>query len=314
MGVDFTAMSSNTFGNDNAGSVGIFRGGLGGSNAYPKMGPLIINEVMYHPPDIISGTNLFDDSTNEYIEIYNIMPATTYLYDTNGFYSDNTIGTYADGRTNTWKIGGQVDFVFPTNVHLAAGQSLLLVNFDPITNVLQLNAFRTKYGVPVSVPIFGPYLGGKLKNSGGSIDLYKPDPPQPPDHPDFRFVPYILVDRVSYTDHSPWPTEADGAGKALQRLVPEHYANDPVNWVAADPTPGWQTLHIDSARPVASSFVLGFNGLMGSTYSVQYRPNLKLTNWLRLTNLNALGASGLQQVTNSLTPSNRLYRLVTPSQ
>ena len=91
-----------------------------------------------------------------------------------------------------------VNFVFPTNVHLAPGEALLLVNFDPVLDPAQLSLFRGRYSVPAAVQIFGPYHGGKLKNSGGSVELYKPDPPQDPSHPDFKFVPYIRVDRVNF--------------------------------------------------------------------------------------------------------------------
>src|SRR5205085_8858810 len=217
---------------------------------YPKMGPLVISEIMYHPPDIFTGTNFIDDGLNEYIEVYNITPNTLHLYDTNGFYCCDPIthGNYADGRTNTWKLGGMVNFDLPANTQLSPGASLLLVNFDPILDISQLNFFRARYGVPSSVPIFGPYSGGKLKNSGGAVELYKPDPPQPPDHPDFKFVPYILVDRVNFNDHAPWPIAADGTGKALQRIVPENYGNEPLNWVAANPTPGWQSFRFGAPQ------------------------------------------------------------------
>ena len=203
VGVDITAMSRNTFGHDNPISVTDFRLGTGLTNAYPKMGPLIINEVMYHPPDIHIGTNYMDDALNEYIEIYNMTPSTVFLYDTNGLYFDPSVGFYADGRTNTWRLDGMVNFDFPTDVSLAPGRCLLLVNFNPTTNLSQLAIFQNRYGVPASVPIFGPYGGGKLKNSAGSVELYKPDPPQTPDHPDFRYVPYILVDRVNFSDSFP---------------------------------------------------------------------------------------------------------------
>src|SRR4030095_3672497 len=114
---------------------------------------------------------------------------------------------YADGRTNTWRLRGAVDFNFPMNVSLAPGAYLLIVNFDPNTNTTQLAAFRGRYDVPPAVPIFGPYRGGKLQNGGASVELYKPDPPQSPEHPDAGLVPYIFVDRVKYSDSLPWPVE-----------------------------------------------------------------------------------------------------------
>src|SRR5439155_1350407 len=83
---------------------------------------------------------------------------------------------------------------------------------------------------------------GKLDNGGEAIELVKPDAPQAAPHPDAGFVPYIRVDRVAYDDEAPWPSGADGnpngIGISLQRRVPESYGNDPLNWLAASPTPG----------------------------------------------------------------------------
>jgi len=110
IGSDFTAMSQTTFGVDNPGTVANFRTGKGLTNAYPKVGPLVINEIMYHPPDILMGATVIDDATNEYIEIYNITTNTVPLYDPRGFDDDATNFVWADTRTNTWKVGGMVNF------------------------------------------------------------------------------------------------------------------------------------------------------------------------------------------------------------
>jgi hypothetical protein len=112
---------------------------------------------------------------------------------------------------------------------------LLVVSFNP-TNSSTLTSFRSKYGLPVSVPIYGPYTG-KLDNGGESIELFRPDPPQGPE-PDEGFVPYVLVDRVHYDDTAAWPFGADGGGASLQRRRPFEYGNDPVNWKAEGPTAG----------------------------------------------------------------------------
>ena len=319
VGDDFTAMSSNTFGMDHPATLEEFRTGTGGPNAYPKMGPLIISEIMYHPPNISPGV---DNTLDEYIEVYNISTNTIFLYDTNGLYCcDTNHNNYADGRTNAWTIQGIVNFDFPTNVSLGAGQSLLVLNFSPSGNPAQLTSFQNKYGVPANVQVFGPYTNkvgksGSLTNSGGRIELFKPDSPQDTNHVDFRFVPYLLVDKVVYSNAFPWPAPPDGTGKALQRLVPDLYGNDPVNWAAANPTPGWQPLHIDSAKHAGDSLVLGFNGLAGSSYSIQYKAELGVSNWTPLTNLSPLRSSGLQQITDPLSPppAKKFYRLVTPSQ
>ncbi len=74
---------------------------------------------------------------------------------------------------------------------------------------------------------------GKLDNAGESIELLKPDAPEINGH-----VPYILVDRVNYTDAAPWPTEADGLGPSLQKPDTSAYGNEPTNWIALAATMG----------------------------------------------------------------------------
>jgi hypothetical protein len=310
---DFVPMSRRTFGGvDNPTSVNQFRLGTGATNAYPKIGPIVITEVMYHPPDAFVDGAFVDNSQDEYIELYNVTPATAPLY-------DPVIYSYADGRTNTWRLRGVVDFNFPMFVSMAPAEYLLVVNFDPTTNTTQLAAFRSKYSVPAGVQIFGPYRG-KLQNGSGSVELYKPDPPQSPDHPDPGLVPYIFVDRVKYSDNAPWPVEPDGTGAALQRVKPEEYGNDPINWVAAPPTPGGQAVHIDSVQRAGTSTTIRFVGVANSGYTLQYQGSLSggggtgSNIWIRATDIAPQSTTGVRQVTDSTSNPMRFYRLVTPIQ
>jgi hypothetical protein len=174
---------------------------------------VVINEIMYHPPDLADGS---DNSLDEFIELLNISTNTVTLFD-------------QANSANPWKVTGGVDFTFPTNVTLPSGGFLLLVNFDPATNAAALTAFRAKYGVASSVPLFGPY-GGKLDNAGEFIELKKPTTPLA------GHVPYVLVDKVHYLDAAPWPPGADGFGLSLQRRNAVLYGDDPANWIATLPT------------------------------------------------------------------------------
>ena len=189
---------------------------LGANNSLPRVGPVVISEAMYHPPDVFAGGSINDNSIDEFIELHNLASTNVALYD-------------ASHPSNTWRLTSGVDFDFPTNTSISANSSILVVNFNP-TNSIQLAAFRSKYGVPVGVPIFGPY-GGQLDNSGESIRLRRPDSPNTN-----GAVPYILVDQVDYLDEAPWSKFADGAGASLQRIVVSAYGNDPTNWVAAAPS------------------------------------------------------------------------------
>ncbi|MBN1673980.1 MAG: lamin tail domain-containing protein [Kiritimatiellae bacterium] len=177
---------------------------FGAANAYPAVGPVVINEIHYHPPY----------GEEEFIELYNLSDSTVKLYDE---------GTPA----NTWKLSAAVNYTFPTDTELGARRYALVV----ATNA---SAFRTRYGIPAEVQIFGPYTG-VLNNAGESVKLWRPDAPDP------EGIPWILVDRVQYNDNSPWPESADGDGPSLERQDPAAYGNDPANWAAsltAGGTPG----------------------------------------------------------------------------
>jgi hypothetical protein len=53
VGIDFTAMAQRTFGVDAPVSVAQFRAGTGKTNSYPRIGSVVISEIMYHPPDLV---------------------------------------------------------------------------------------------------------------------------------------------------------------------------------------------------------------------------------------------------------------------
>ena len=188
---------------------------LGATNALPRVGPVVIAEVMYHPLDF-GGTN--DNQLDEFIELQNIASTNVALFDPN-----------PTNRLNTWRLRNAVDFNFPTNRTLTPGERLLVVGFDP-ANTNLLATFRTTFAVPPAVVVLGPW-SGKLDNSGDAIELRRPD------NPNGTNVPSILVERVSYRDGAPWPP-ADGNGASLQRRGLASYGNEPTNWFASTATAG----------------------------------------------------------------------------
>src|SRR5262249_26323168 len=135
--------------------------------------------------------------------------------------------------TNTWHLSDAIQYSFPTNTTLGHGHFLLVVSFDPVADPGALAAFRAHNLVPASLPVYGPWQGD-LDNGRDSIELRRPDLSES----NFFNVPYILVERVKYSDSPPWPTGADGSGLSLQRVSPSSYGNDPTNWTAAASTPG----------------------------------------------------------------------------
>lgn len=345
----FVAMSARTFGMDDPGTVEQFRIGTGLPNAYPKVGPVVISEIMHHPPNL--GTN--DNVRDEFIELHNITPAVATLYD-------------PAFPTNTWRLRDAVDFEFPAGIALPPGGELLVVSFDPAADPTTLMTFRAKYDVAASTLILGPYRG-KLANSSAKVELWKPDPPEPLGTPDAGFVPYVLVERIHYSDTTPWPTAADGQGYSLQRSNLSYFGNDPVNWTAAAPTPGRQELAPDSdhdgmpdawelqyfgtlsrdgtgdydndgvtdlreylggsdpANPLSVPvFTATFNGstctltltvAAGRSYSVVYKNSLSDPTWIKLSDISPPPVAGVVYITDygtSSTPA-RFYRWVTPA-
>jgi hypothetical protein len=222
---DFGASDSNvSFGRyykastDNYNFVAMDSNTPGASNAYPKVGPVVINEIMYHPdwPYL----SWYDNEMYEYIELHNITASDVNLYDEDSI---------------PWKFTDGIEFIFGAEANIPA-QGYMLVVKDPA-------AFAWLYGsAPAGVEVLGPY-DGKLNNGGEKLELSKPG-----DVDQVGTRHYIRVDRINYSDgfhpeNSPdgvdhWPISADGGGASLNRLSAISYGNDPNNWDANDPSPG----------------------------------------------------------------------------
>jgi hypothetical protein len=224
---EFVAMSARSFGVDDPGNLEEFRTGTGIGNPYPRIGPVVISEVMYHPPDL--STN--DNTRDEFIELRNITTAPVPLYD-------------PANPANTWRLRDAVNFDFPPGTVIEPGDSLVVVSFDPVNNPVVLAEFQARYNVATGTAIVGPY-SGKLANDTDDIELRRPD------LPNLGNVSYVLVERVRYRDAAPWPAAADGTGFSLHRISDSAFGNDPANWIADAPTPG----------PVASTLDTDGDGL-----------------------------------------------------
>jgi len=191
---DFVAMSANT---------------PGSANAYPKVGPVIISEIMYHPAPHAG----YGHRELEYVELHNIsdLPVMLQEYD-------------PDLQVQTpWRFGDGIDYTFPLNTTIQAGGYLVVAK-----NIL---AFTALYG---SLPnLAGPY-GGQLDNDGEQLQLSIPGGI---DSTGNRC--YIGADMVHYKDSDHWSKDADGTGLSLTRIENEAYGNDGTNWQATTPTPGY---------------------------------------------------------------------------
>jgi len=192
--VHFVAMSTNT---------------PGLPNAYPKVGPVVISEIMYNPAG---------DRDAEFVELHNITGQWVYLFDEYG---------------NPWKFSDEnyaIDFNLPAEANVPPYGYLLLVKDEAV--------FRSTYpSVPAGVQLLDwdtPAVGGRLDNGG---ELIRISAPGDIDNSGRRH--WIDIDVVEYNDRLPWPSQADGFGASLSRILPERYGNDPNNWSASAPSPGW---------------------------------------------------------------------------
>lgn len=196
----------------------------GAANAPRRQPSVVISEVHYHPPDIQLGGAAINDTALEFVELFNRGAEPVSLFD-------------PAHPTNTWRLRGDIEYRIPTNLVLPAGGIALVVNFNPDNNPQALVRFRQRLGVSTAVPLFGPF-SGSLPNSSARLELSRPDAPQAPPAPDAGFVPYVLVDGVSYADRPPWTPLADGTGWSLQRVEFDGIGDQSRAWIAAVPTPG----------------------------------------------------------------------------
>jgi hypothetical protein len=174
----------------------------GAANSYPKVGPVVISEIMYHP----------DNGDAEYIELRNISGSAVTLYD--------------PAISTAWQMTQGITYDFPnaSPAVLLPGERCLLVRNEAV--------FLSVFSVPAGTQIF-QWLSGGLSNSGEKIEISSPG------DVDAQSVrQYVREDRVDFTDTAPWPVEADGFGYSLTRIHDSQYGNDSANWVAALPTPG----------------------------------------------------------------------------
>jgi hypothetical protein len=185
---------------------------LGTANAGPRIGPVILSEIMYHAVN----------DTDEFLEVTNVGGQPVDLFD-------------RDRPAHTWRING-IAFRFPAGITLAAGELALVIPAS-VTEA----RIRAAYEIPAAVRIF--QADGELRNSSDTLALLKPQDPYLKDgaFAGDSTVPFMLIDQVAYRDDPPWPPAADGEGMSLQRKSLDAFGDDPGSWIGAKPGPGSAT-------------------------------------------------------------------------
>ncbi len=166
----------------------------GATNSPPRVGPIVISEIMYLPRS----------NGYEFIELRNLSNSVVPLYD-------------PARPTNRWKLTSAVSYTFPTNRSLAPNGYALVVSTDP-------SQFRAAYDLPASIPIFGPFTG-KLDKAGESIRLRKPLDPETN-----GVAPYAIADQVDFRGIAPWPVAPNGGGYSIEKTTNAAFGNDPAAW------------------------------------------------------------------------------------
>lgn len=198
-GIDFTALVTPTFGVESPTTREVFREGGGAPNARPKIGPVVINEILVRPLG----------SSARFVELLNVSDAPVPLG-----------GDEADG-TGPWALIGSLSVTFPPGLMIDPGEYV-------IVTAVEASVFRSLHTVPEGTEVIGPWEG-MLGTEGGDITLVAPPFGTTSDIED---GPWVVVDRVRYRTSPPWPGPQAAHGRSLERINALGYGNDPRNWIA----------------------------------------------------------------------------------
>ena len=151
-----------------------------GSNVLPRVGPIVLSEIMFAPAA----------GKSEFVELANITAAAVPLFD-------------PAHPTNVWTLNGVGSFAFPTDTVLSPWATLIVCGTNPA-------AFRAQYGLSPSASVLGPWSGA-LAPDGETLRLLYPGSPEAG-----GAVPYYRADHVTYRTGPPWPITS--AGVSLERI------------------------------------------------------------------------------------------------
>lgn len=199
--------------------------------------PVAISEVMYNPPD----TDPNMDRRHQYVELRNLTAGPVPLWTEAG----------------TWRISGDADFRFPTNIVMPPNGILVVVPFNPL-DTKSLYLFQHAYGLTNGqIVILGPLSGG-LPDREGRISLERP---QLPDKPG-EGVSWVVVDEIIYFDRSPWSEYADGQGQTIERVAYQGCGANPASWDAGfGATPGQLPRRVRVTSPLSgATYYTPFSG------------------------------------------------------
>jgi hypothetical protein len=196
---------------------------FGGPNSGPETGDVIISEIYFNPLDP-DGDRVIQPRDLEFIEVTNTSSGPVDL--------------------TGWQLAGNVSYSFPDGMALGAGQSAVIVSFDPAAGnaASKVGIFRFILGLPPTDGVLGAVIDAEnrrsrdaIRDDGALVQLVRPGLPAT-DDPDT--IPLIVVDQVSYSSAAPWPAGTAAGGNSLTRARPEAYGLLASSWAGATPSPG----------------------------------------------------------------------------
>ncbi|MDP6084283.1 MAG: lamin tail domain-containing protein [Verrucomicrobiota bacterium] len=305
-----------------------FRDGRGAPNTGPRIGPVVISEILYAPTEGMA----------EYVVLKNISESPVPFFD-------------PDNPGNVWQLAKAVEFTFPANFVLPAGKSVYVGGVEP-------SQLRAQYELDTAMRVLGPF-DGRLNNAGESVQLLRPDPPQTLP-PDIGLVPYILVEKVKYSGSAPWPVLPEQGGVPIRRINLSDYGNTVSNWmkqgdeydsdldgmpdrweimheldpqsaddalldadgdglanaheyaVGTDPQDAISSLMLEVTRLTNGKLRVGFSAVEGRSYSLQFSQALGQA-WKPLINIFPEASGRVSRIIPSGVDRARFIRLVTPA-
>ncbi len=177
----------------------------GSVNSGPRIGPIVISEIMYNP---------LGNGDAEYIELLNVSQSPITLFDTT--------------KGKAWRISDGIEFEF------SAASPLTILPGGRVILTKSLIRFNTSFGPSLKpgTPVL-EWITGGLNNGGENLQLDRPGGVDAN-----NILQYVRVDRVNYDDDAPWVTSPDGTGPSLNKISENDYGNDFINWVAKAASPG----------------------------------------------------------------------------
>jgi hypothetical protein len=214
-------------------------------NSGPRIGPVIISEIMYHPQDINNGGVLVEAVNREFIELFNI--------------------TNTPVNVGGWRMKGDSEFVLPAGAIIPSRGRVLLVGFDPVANAAAKAEFDAQYPAAASATLYGPF-SEKLANTTMSVEFAQPIVVD-------GISLFANVDKVEFRDQLPWPLEADlsvpSSPASLQRTNAFIFGNTAANWRGLAPTPAAANAGTSSSLAITSADTLP-GGVNAFAYSFAF--------------------------------------------